>query len=97
MKANMIRKLSEVIQKQINQSLNIQKQSFKDVLKKGVLKYVANLQENTYAKVCFLCRCKGLLLKTYWTLKNLDPAKPEPRKTWTLKIMVPKEIGPWKK
>ena len=70
--------MSEVIQKQINQSLNTQKQSFKDVLKKGVLKYVANLQENTYAKVCFLCRCKGLLLKTYWTLKNLDPAKPEP-------------------
>ena len=78
MKANMIRKMSEVIQKQINQSLNTQKQSFKDVLKKGVLKYVANLQENTYAEVCFPCRCKGRLLKTCWTLKNLDPAKPEP-------------------
>ena len=32
MKANMIRKMSEVIQKQRNQSLNIQKQSFKGVL-----------------------------------------------------------------
>ena len=32
MKANMISKMSEVLQKQINQSLNIQKQSHKGVL-----------------------------------------------------------------
>ena len=31
MRAHMIRKMSEVIQKQRNQSLNIQKQSFKGV------------------------------------------------------------------
>ena len=34
MKAHMIRKMSEVIQKQINQSLNTQKQSFKGVTMK---------------------------------------------------------------
>ena len=34
MKGHMIRKMSEVIQKQRNQSLNIQKQSFKGVLMK---------------------------------------------------------------
>ena len=34
MKSHMIRKMSEVIQKQRNQSLNIQKQSFKGVLMK---------------------------------------------------------------
>ena len=34
MRAHMIRKMNEVIQKQRNQSLNIQKQSFKGVLMK---------------------------------------------------------------
>ena len=46
----MIRKMSE-IQKQRNQSLDIQKQSFKHILTKRFLKYAAHLQEKTYVEV----------------------------------------------
>ena len=43
--------MNKVIEKHRNQSLDIQKQSFKDVLIKYVLKYAVNLPENTYAEV----------------------------------------------
>ena len=47
----MIRKMSEVMQKQRNQSLNKQKQLSKGIPKKDVLKCAASLQENPYAEV----------------------------------------------
>ena len=48
MKAHMIRKMSEVIKKQRNQSLNIQTEALLHwYLLKDVLKYAANLLENT--------------------------------------------------
>ena len=44
---------------------------------------------------------KGLLLKPgpgpwTWTLKNLDPEKPGPRKTWTQKNLDTEKPGPRK-
>ena len=44
---------------------------------------------------------KRLLLKHgarpwTWTPKNMDPEKPEPRKTWTQKNLGPEKSGPWK-
>ena len=99
-KAHMKRKMSEVIQKQKNQSWNIQKLSFKG---EDVLKHAANLQDDTYAEEWFPCRCKRLFLKPGigpWTqaLINLDPEKPGSWKTWTqntwtLKIMNPGKYG----
>ena len=48
MKAHMIRKMSEVIKKQRNQSLNIQTEALLHwYLLKDVLKYAAKLLENT--------------------------------------------------
>ena len=100
MKAHMIRKMGEVIQKQRNQSLNIQKQSLKGVFIKRCFKYAVNLQQNNYCEVWFPfpCRGKGLLLKLglglwTWTIKNLDSGKPGPKTTWTLENMNPGKYG----
>ena len=88
MKAHMIRKMSEVIQKQRNQSLNIQKQSFKGVLiKRRSEIYSKFTGEHLCQNVKFPCRWKAIkpdkpgLWKT-WTQKNLDPEKHEFWKIW---------------
>ena len=52
MKANMIRKISEVIQKQRNQSLSIQKQSFKGVLIKRCSEYMQQIYKRTPMPKC---------------------------------------------
>ena len=52
MKANMIRKISEVIQKQRNQSLSIQKQSFKGVLIKRCSEYMQQIYKRTLMPKC---------------------------------------------
>ena len=45
--------MSEVIQKQRNQSLKIQTEAvYQGCSYKNVLKYAANLLDNTYAEVC---------------------------------------------
>ena len=84
----MMRKMSEVIQKQRKQSLNIQKQSLEGVLIKRCSEIC-----NTYAEVWF--PRKDLLLKPGpepWTrtlknLINMDSKNFEPWKTWTLENM----------
>ena len=52
MKANRIRKISEVIQKQRNQSLSIQKQSFKGVLIKRCSEYMQQIYKRTPMPKC---------------------------------------------
>ena len=52
MKANRIRKVSEVIQKQRNQSLSIQKQSFKGVLIKRCSEYMQQIYKRTPMPKC---------------------------------------------
>ena len=52
MKANRIRKISEVIQKQRNQSLSIQMQSFKGVLIKRCSEYMQQIYKRTPMPKC---------------------------------------------
>ena len=52
MKANRIRKISEVIQKQRNQSLSIKKQSFKGVLLKRCSEYMQQIYRRTPMLKC---------------------------------------------
>ena len=82
--------MSEVMQKQENQSLNIQ--SFKGALIKRCSEICSKFTRGNL----FPCRCKELLPKagpTHWNKTNLDPEKHGPKKTWTLKNMNPGKYG----
>ena len=86
MLAHMIRKMSEAIQKQRNQSLNIQKQSFKDVLIKRC--------SEIYSKFTGEHLCRNVEFPCRW--KAIKPDKPGPWKTWTQKNLDPEKHESWK-
>ena len=84
--------MSEVRQKQRNQSLNIQEQSFKGVLIKRCSEICSKFTGKHLCRSVISMQMLGLLLKPgslkKWTLKNMDP-----KKTWNLENMNPRKYG----
>ena len=96
----MTSKTSEVIQKQRNQSLNIQKQSFKGDL----IKRCSELNSKITGEHLSKYTCQSMISmwiqrdtsKAWSWILDPDPDQPGPLKTWAQKNLDPGKHGSWK-
>ena len=93
MKANMIRKMSEKIQKQRNQSLSIQKQFFKGVLIKRCSEIWSQFTGEHLCRSVISMQIQRATSKTWIQTLNPDPDKPGPWKTWSQNTWILKHMN----